>query len=497
MIKFALIHFRAAETDGVSLEMEKWQKVIENSGNKCVIIAGVGGDYNNSILDFRHPDIAAFTKNCFRKLSIPQKKLEGNFDKLTKKCEKALREFLTKEKPDVLIINNVLSLPISIPFAAALCNLNKEMKDISFWGFHHDFFWERTYIPTSNFVKELVKKYYPPKDIAGHLVINSLAKAELKKRKNLKSKAVDNYFDFSQINSSVPSDLRKKLNLKKNSIIFLHATRIVERKGIEFALDGVKEFAGRKKEFAGKTFYNGKTVDKNTEIVVVFPGLIEDKPYYKMIKAFAKKLGIKTIFCENLCEASKNGSAHSLWDFYKICDAVTYTSLKEGWGNQLIEALALKKPVIIFEYPVFIKDIKKFGFDLLSLGGKYHIKRNARKLPEQRLRPQSKTGRRLSYKELCKLKEQRLPQPRRGRRSKGRELYELPKKIVAKNVSRLYDILLDKKKYDKITGKNFNIAHKKLSLTALEKRISEIFLKQRKTKSRPRKCACKKQKAAL
>ena len=82
--KFALIHFRAAETDGVSFEMEKWQKAIINSGNKCIIIAGKGGDRNNSILDFRHPDIAAFTKNCFLKLSIGQKKFKEDFEKLTK-----------------------------------------------------------------------------------------------------------------------------------------------------------------------------------------------------------------------------------------------------------------------------------------------------------------------------------------------------------------------------------------------------------------------------
>ncbi|MCK5106827.1 MAG: hypothetical protein KAQ76_04630, partial [Elusimicrobiales bacterium] len=109
MIKFALIHYRAAETDGVSLEMEKWQKAIENSGNKCIIIAGIGGDYNNFILDFRHRDIAAFTKNCFIKLTIPEKKLKENFEKLTKKCEKILRGFLEKEKPDILVINNVFS----------------------------------------------------------------------------------------------------------------------------------------------------------------------------------------------------------------------------------------------------------------------------------------------------------------------------------------------------------------------------------------------------
>ncbi|MEA3306679.1 MAG: hypothetical protein U9Q34_02740, partial [Elusimicrobiota bacterium] len=206
--KLVLIHFRAGETDGVSLELEKWQKAIIESGNNCIILAGKGGDFNNSIFDFRHPDIAAFTKNCFSKLSVPQKRLQNNFEKLTAKCEKALRSFLKTEKPDILVINNVFSLPINIPFSAALYTLKEEMKNISFCGFHHDFFWERTYKPTNNFTAKLLKKYYPPKTLNKHLVINSIAKGELKKRKDIKSDNVDNYFDFSQLNSSTPCGLK-------------------------------------------------------------------------------------------------------------------------------------------------------------------------------------------------------------------------------------------------------------------------------------------------
>jgi len=57
-----------------------------------------------------------------------------------------------------------------------------------------------------------------------------------------------------------------------------------------------------------------------------------------------------------------------LWDAYAIADLVTYPSLWEGWGNQLLEALRAKLPIVLFEYPVYLKDIKDKGIEVISLG---------------------------------------------------------------------------------------------------------------------------------
>jgi len=45
-------------------------------------------------------------------------------------------------------------------------------------------------------------------------------------------------------------------------------------------------------------------------------------------------------------------------DTYVFADIISYPSIFEGWGNQFIEAVFAKKPVIVFEYPVFKSDIK-------------------------------------------------------------------------------------------------------------------------------------------
>ena len=47
---------------------------------------------------------------------------------------------------------------------------------------------------------------------------------------------------------------------------------------------------------------------------------------------------------------------------------MTYPSLWEGWGNQFLEAIKAKKPILLFEYPVYKTDIKSKAFEVISLG---------------------------------------------------------------------------------------------------------------------------------
>ncbi|MBO3804278.1 MAG: glycosyl transferase family 1, partial [Candidatus Brockarchaeota archaeon] len=68
-----------------------------------------------------------------------------------------------------------------------------------------------------------------------------------------------------------------------------------------------------------------------------------------------------------VCRDEK-ASKFSLWDAYVYADFVTYPSLQEGWGNQFLEAVWAKRPIAVFEYPVFRTDIAPLGFRYVSLG---------------------------------------------------------------------------------------------------------------------------------
>ena len=61
---------------------------------------------------------------------------------------------------------------------------------------------------------------------------------------------------------------------------------------------------------------------------------------------------------------------YTLWDVFIYSDFVTYPSEIEGFGNQYIESVYFKKPVIITPYPVYESDIKPLGFKSIEITSK-------------------------------------------------------------------------------------------------------------------------------
>jgi glycosyltransferase involved in cell wall biosynthesis len=46
---------------------------------------------------------------------------------------------------------------------------------------------------------------------------------------------------------------------------------------------------------------------------------------------------------------------------------VTFPSLYEGFGNAFLEAIYLKKPLLVNRYATFVSDIEPRGFDLVTM----------------------------------------------------------------------------------------------------------------------------------
>jgi len=86
----------------------------------------------------------------------------------------------------------------------------------------------------------------------------------------------------------------------------------------------------------------------------------------------AERGGVELLFIEDRVGADRSTredqKIYSLWDTYPAADLVTYPSLWEGWGNQLLEAVKAKLPFLLFEYPVYKNDIKDKDFQVISLG---------------------------------------------------------------------------------------------------------------------------------
>jgi glycosyltransferase involved in cell wall biosynthesis len=213
------------------------------------------------------------------------------------------------------------------------------------------------------------------------VVINRIGQQALKERRGLESRVVPNVFDFDREpwqEDEYNRDFRQAIGLTANDLMFLQATRILDRKAVELAIDVIAEL--NKPENRAKLegpLYDGRRFGPNDRIVLVCAGYVEgiglSNDYPANLQAKADELGVDIRFVGERVEHDRGTDdqgrkIYCLWDSYVQADFVTYPSIWEGWGNQFIEAIYAKLPVVIFEYPVYVSDLKQVGFEVVSLG---------------------------------------------------------------------------------------------------------------------------------
>lgn len=399
-MNIALAHFRVGETDGVSLEMEKWRTVLESLGHHVFLLSGTP-EYGQIYL----PELYYLDETNLRQVKNAYEGLVDYWNEADFQAELAqtatrissgLEQSLREHRIDLLIPNNIWSLGWNLGAAAGFYQAATKL-GIKCIAHHHDFHWERERYsrPTCSAVAAMLDAYFPPNaDRITHVVINELARQELQQRRNIDSTVVPNVFDFNQPAWTVDhynADLKQRLGIGETDVVLLQATRVTERKAIELAIGLVGALNRRRAELTGP-LYDGRIFNQTSRIVLLMPGLIEaGESYLTYLKTLAQDLGVEIIWASSLFRFQRETAAgtkyYSLWDAYAIADAVTYPSILEGWGNQFLEGVFAQKPLVIYEYPVYLSDIKNKGFKVISLGDRYEQCDNGYvKVPEERLR---------------------------------------------------------------------------------------------------------------
>ena len=454
MHKTGICHFRVGLMDGVSLEIDKWKSALEGIGHKVYLLAGeTSSNVEATIipeLKLDHPKVKKIYQNSFQSLDdFPsEEEFSKKIFKIAEFIERKIYFFIKKYSIDILDIENIWSLPLNIPATIAFYKVIRStgIKTITH---HHDFFWERSYFnnPTCKKIKEILATYFPPQDsLIRHTVINSIAQHELKIRRGIDAVVIPNIFDFEGPGWKIDDynyDFKKALGISKKDIIILQATRIVSRKGIELAIDLVKELSKPENLLLLKErgFYDKREIDEKNKVVLVLPNLIEDEIYFKLLKEKIKKENIEAIFVSDMVDSERkikdNKKIYSLWDTYLFADLVTYPSLCEGWGNQFLEAIKAKLPIVVFEYEVFKADIKSCGFRVISLGDKI-----------------------------------------KGKDSQG--LCQVDPSLIKKATKEAIKVLTDLPYRKKIVEYNFELGRKFYSMQALEGYLEPLFNKKEK-----------------
>ena len=147
------------------------------------------------------------------------------------------------------------------------------------------------------------------------------------------------------------------LGLKPDDVMILQPTRIIQRKGIEHAIQLVEELEASR-----------------YKLVISHEAGDEGHEYAEWLKETAKERGVdlrlvNIHMADPMNPEVNNHDQLSLWDVYPHADFITYPSLYEGFGNAFLEAIYFKKPLLINRYATFVKDIEPKGFAFIVMDG--------------------------------------------------------------------------------------------------------------------------------
>jgi mannosylglucosylglycerate synthase len=363
-MRIGVVATRLAGVDGVTFEAAKWETVLEQLGHKVHLCAGeVDALRPNSRLipamHFTYPQAARVTAAAFDPDSDPAA-VRNEVERLASLLEPVLRDWIGAHHIELLVVENAWAIPMQLPLAVALRRVVEET-GIPAIGHHHDYWWERERFANC-VVPEILDQTFPP-DLPQirHVSINSIAAAELRRRRGIESKVIPNVFDYDnprpRRSASVRRRLRHELGMNEQGLLIVQPTRVVPRKGIELAIELV-----------------GRLGDPDAVLLITSPAGDEGLDYLVSLERQAERAGVRLRYAADRfvpddLEGQPIRPAHSLHDAYLAADLITYPSLYEGYGNALLEALFYGVPVVVNRYPVYVADIAPLGLKLIEIDG--------------------------------------------------------------------------------------------------------------------------------
>jgi glycosyltransferase involved in cell wall biosynthesis len=354
---------RFSGTDGVTLEASKWATVFHQSGHHFFWFSGMSDRRpERSFLIpeafFHHEKNQWINDQVIGKERRDSAVTDAIYD-LKTYLKKQLKEFIQTFSIDLLVAENILTIPMHIPLGIALTEIIAETQ-IPTIAHHHDFYWERTRFAV-NAVGDYLRMAFPPNlSNIQHVVINSAAQEELALRTGISAVIIPNVLDFENspaIDEKQTEEFWRSIGLQTDDVMILQPTRIVQRKGIEYAVELVEELR-----------------DSRYKLVISHEAGDEGFEYSEWLKDNAKQRGVDLRLVNIHMSDPMNPDVnhrdrYSLWDIYPHANLITYPSLYEGFGNAFLEAVYFKKPLLINRYATFVRDIEPKGFDLIQMDG--------------------------------------------------------------------------------------------------------------------------------
>jgi len=360
--RIGIVTHNVSGTDGVSLEILKWYKVLERIGYECYFFGAEFYDFLPKDRTFQCSEASWHTdkhkKIIEKSFGANHKNHSDILFSVIESSKESLKlkifEFINKFSIDTLLVENAMAIPVNVPLGLAIEEILKET-NMPAVAHNHDFYWERDRYMQGNRIQEYLDRAFPVIGLENlkHVVINSKAQRHLKERLNTDSTVVYNVCDFlkpiKETSSEVIENIREDAGLYDGEIFFLQPVRVVPRKKIEYSIDFL--------EMWNKT---------HTPTRLVIPHAEKDTFYIEHLKCYAKERNVELAFLGEYLQSGK----YELDDVYNASDFIFFTSDYEGFGNALLETIYFKKPMLVNRYEIFIDDIEPTGLDVIKIDNK-------------------------------------------------------------------------------------------------------------------------------
>jgi glycosyltransferase involved in cell wall biosynthesis len=381
------ISTRFAGTDGVSLETAKWASVFERLGHECFYFAGeCDRDENCSLVVpeafYRHPEIDKINQQAYsgswlvtneaRQAHPEMANLHKDFfsiyvrppsmtrkvNELKEYFKEQLYEFARRFGLEILVIENAVTIPLNIPLGLALTEFIAETGYPTI-AHHHDFHWERQRFQVNSVSDYLAAAFPPSLPSIRHVVINTVQSHQIASRYGVGSTVVPNVMDFDSpppVADPYTESVRDDFGIRPGEYFILQPTRVIQRKGIEHAIELVRR------------------LDIPAKLIISHASGDEGLDYEKRVREYAKLLDVTVRFEADLVQDRRDTTMdgrkiYTLGDVYPHADLVTYPSTIEGFGNGFLEAVYYKRLILVNNYSIYEVDIKPKGFRTVWFDG--------------------------------------------------------------------------------------------------------------------------------
>jgi glycosyltransferase involved in cell wall biosynthesis len=358
--RIGFVATRLAGTDGVSLEAAKWAHVLERMGHECFYMAGeLDTPLERSLLvpscHFTHPGVVEVHDGCFG-CSTRLPRVTRKCDDLKGVLKQSVRDFVDHFKLDIIIPENAVTIPMNIPLGLAITEYLIELGTPAI-AHHHDFYWERNRFQRNACADYLTTAFPPRLPTIQHTVINSAQVEQLSLRTGVSAMVAPNVMDFHHPPppaGDYVDDLRAELGIPEDHKLILQPTRVVQRKGIEHAVELTHRLG------------------IPATLAISHSSGDEGDDYARRVREYSELLGVNTLSCGDRV-ADKRGltddgrKVYSLADMFAVADMVTYPSTIEGFGNAFLEAVYHRKPIVVNNYAIYDSDIRPKGFRTIEM----------------------------------------------------------------------------------------------------------------------------------